>query len=344
MIVPVRKLDFTGVEGKRLFVGLLAADAKNLRLIEVDSAQSIYLDARCLMAGKYQITAVGANQYFAVLGKGLNQLVRFMLSDEAGHSTQPGEINPMIARIVNQLAKHREVAMLGHRAVVSEDRRQLDGFVGRSYFVVSNFEVHDYFSMACEALRGNLKFYTASIHGRDMTAVYAAKSDTIKMNEVVLKQGAVIQNSETAGRAIRSACVVLDSVSRQWSVDRFYADTRVLHIRGAKLRDRMMQSADTLSGYQMSSEEISSAIAKARSRSLSPEALQAGRSKLVSRAERLGVSAELVDQILSSLTLDTRRAPTLFDIYTKCLLQAANTNLNRSMPLRQFAFSLVFGG
>lgn len=344
MIVPVRKLDFTGSEGKRLFVQLLATDAKHLRLIEVDSAKAIYLDANCLMAGRYQITTVGANQYFAVLGKGLNQLVRFVLTDDLGHATQPSEVNPLIARMVNQMAKHRETAMLGCRAVVSEDRRQLDGFVGRSYFVVSNAEVHDYFGMACEALRGNLKFYTASVYGRDMTAVYAANTDKIKVNEVILKQGAVIQNSETAGRAIRSACVVLDSVSRQWSVDRFHADTRVLHIRGAKLRDRMMQSADTLAGYQMLPEEIAASIAKARARKLPPEALQAGRARLVARAERLGVSAEVVDQILSAVNADNRRTPTLFDIYTKCLLQAANTNLNRSMPLRQFAFSLVFGG
>src|SRR5690606_18063396 len=119
------------------------------------------------LSGKYALTSVGAGQYFGYIAKGLGQTVRFMLTDDQGHSVAPDAVYPLVSKIVNQLVRHRQDALIGCRAILSEDRCEFDGFVGRSYCLVSNDEIHSHFTLACEMLRGNPQFYSASINGRD---------------------------------------------------------------------------------------------------------------------------------------------------------------------------------
>ena len=346
MIVPSRKLVFSGDTGKAALAARLAADAKHLRMLRVTEPREIFLSASGKLAGKYAMTAVGANQYLTAVSRGLPQLVRFMMSEDGGHITAPDKLYPVLAKIVNQLLHHRGEAMAGCRAILCEQRKELDGFVGRSYCLVPNEEVNDQFGMACEMLRGGPQFYTAAINGRDITLVHIAKRQSIVVGNTVFKTGAVIQNSETAGRAIRSACVVIDSVSRTWSADRFYPDTRVMHVRGAKLRDRMMQSADNLSAYQLSVEDIEVAVATAMARPAIAErttqAIDGFKLGFSRKAERMGVSATATEQVLAAIPLTTKPTPTLFDVYVRCLLVASASNVQRSLPLRQLAFSLVF--
>ena len=346
MLVSGRRMEFSGSSGKADLLSRLESDTKHLKIVRVDDAKQLYLSAAGLLAGKYALTNVGATQYFGYIGKGLSQLVRFMLSAEQGHSTEPVKLYPVLARTINQLLAHRQEALHGCRAICADDREQLDGFVGRSYCLVPNFEVAEYFTMACEMLRGNPQFYHAALHGRDMTLVNISRKDPTMVGQVGLRTGAVMQNSETAGRAIRSACVVLDSVSRTWSADSFYSDTRVMHVRGAKLRDKMMQSADSLNTRQLSADVVEQAVATAYRtpilRDKSERSIAAFSRGLHVKAEKFGVTSGAVDQVLAAMRLDVGRIPTSFDLYTQCLLVAKDANVQRSLPLRQLAFSVVF--
>lgn len=346
MLVSGRRMEFSGSNGKNALMLRLESDAKHLKILRVSDVKQLFLSAAGLLAGKYALTNVGATQYLGYIGKGLSQLVRFMLSAEQGHSTDPARLYPVLARMINQLLAHREEALQGCRAICADDREQLDGFVGRSYCLVPNLEVAEYFAMACEMLRGNPQFYHAALHGRDMTLVNISRKNPLLVGQIGVRTGAVVQNSETAGRAIRSACVVLDSVSRTWSADSFYTDTRVMHVRGAKLRDKMMQSADSLNTRQMSADDISqaltAAVRKPILRAKTDAAVAEFSRGLHAKAERFGVTAGAVDQVLASLQFDGPRVMTSFDLYTRCLAVAKDANVQRSLPLRQLAFSVVF--
>jgi hypothetical protein len=346
MIVPVRKIEFAGESGRANLAARLAADAKSLRMLRVASAKEVFLGANGKLANRYELTTVGANQYLTAVAKGLPQLVRFLLTPDVGHVTSPGIVYPILAKVINQMALHRQDVLLDCRAVLAEDRQQLDGFVGRSYCLVPNAEVNEQFTLSCDLLRGTPQFYTASIHGRDVTIVHVARKQSITVNDVVFKTGAVIQNSETAGRAIRSACVLIDSVTKTWSADRFYPDTRVMHVKGSKLRERMMQSADNLSAHQFPIEEIEHDLNAAMLLPIiserSMQAIEAFKQKFAARAERMGVSATASEQILSAIPFTSRVTPTVFDAYVRCLTVARATNVQRSLPIRQLAFSLIF--
>jgi hypothetical protein len=346
MIVPVRKIEFVGEPGKANLQARLAADAKYLRVLRVSQAREVFLGANGKMAGQYEMTTIGANQYLTAVAKGLPQLVRFMLSADAGHAVVPATLYPVLAKTINQIASHRQDSLVDCRAILSEDRKQLDGFVGRSYCLVPNAEVNEQFALSCELLRGTPQFYTAAVYGRDVTIVHVSRRQSATVNGVVFKPGAVMQNSETAGRAIRSACVLIDSVTKTWSADRFYPDTRVTHVKGSKLRDRMMQSADNLRGHQIAIDEIEHDLAAAMSSPVIPErsvpAIESFKQKFTARAERMGVSATTAEQVLSAIPFTSPTTPSIFDAYVKCLNVARLVNVQRSLPIRQLAFSLLF--
>lgn len=346
MIVPVRKIEFVGESGRVNMLARLASDAKNLRMLRISQAKEVFLAANGKLANRYELTTVGANQYLTAVAKGLPQLVRFLLTPDVGHVTSPTVVYPLLAKLINQMALHRQDMLIDCRAILSEDRLQLDGFVGRSYCLVPNAEVNEQFTLSCDLLRGSPQFYTASIHGRDITIVHVARKKSITVDDVVFKTGAVMQNSETAGRAIRSACVLIDSITKTWSADRFYSDTRVMHVKGSKLRERMMQSADNLSSHQFSIDEIEHDLHAAMAMPIiserSVQAIEAFKQKFASRAERMGVSATATEQILSAIPFTARVTPTVFDAYVRCLNVARGINVQRSLPVRQLAFSLIF--
>lgn len=369
MIASTRKREYLGPTTQSKFIQRLAQDVATLNMQAVEDIRRIGLGANGRVAGKYQLTTVGAGQYFGAIASGLYATVRYMLtggvkadddsarSESQRHSTEPAQLFPVLAKVTNQLLVHRADALQGYRMIYAEDRMQLDGVVGRTYKLVSNADIYEQFGQSCELLSGNPQYVAGYLQGREMTAVHLSKTTAFRCGDVVFRHGAMVQNSETAGRAIRSACVLMDSVTKTWSSDRFYADTRVKHVRGAKLRDRMMQSADNLRTYQADLDNVEEDVYWAMSAPLvqdgSDAEMKTFASRFAARADRLGVSATAAKQILSSLRkpsaapgrggyLTRQVVPTVFDLYVACLEYAKAVNVQRSIPLRQLAFSLLF--
>ncbi len=71
--------------------------------------------------------------------------------------------------------------------------------------------------------QGSMQFFYGSFDGRDMTVVSSSREQVkLSGSPTGTYIGALCQNGETAGRAIRLTPIVLDGVSRSWTAAPFY--------------------------------------------------------------------------------------------------------------------------
>ena len=330
------------------FTQRLRQDDEALDFVKVTDPKDLMFSKDGLLQGRYRLNVVGAAQLLPAIASGEYTTIRGLLRDDHPDIKRPN-IVPMFCHCMNLYVKHRFPALEGHRLILNTKTNEVDGFVGRSYVLVRNSVVFEQFVQSCELIRGNPKFSSAQLHGRDMVVTFAVSRPlSEKSGAVSLFNGVVIQNRETAGRAIRAANIILDSKSRTWSADGFYSDTRVPHIKGKRFREKMMQMADALATRQPKSSDIMAAFIAAQSRILGnrwDEALQKKiRRSLVARAESLHATATLVDRVFDEMQEKHKAKPTLFDLYTSCLAVASQGRLGNSLPLRQLAYAIVTNG
>lgn len=333
---------------KDAFLNQLSVDNKAKTIITVDSAESIYLNNQGLFAGKYQLTPTGADQYLGALSKGLYQTIRSLMI-EPHVDVDTRKLPPLVAQIVNRILVHRFPAIRGRRAVCCSVRNQLDGFVSRSYAMVTNEQVYGLFSDACDIFKFRTQLLCGALDGRDMTAVVASK-EPIKLpgsSNSGLYVGALCQNGETAGRAIRATTIILDARSRSWSVAPFDKGLRISHLKSRKLRDKMMVMGDTLATKQLFActvaPRFNASASKPVSATWDETAIKTFRSKLNHIGEHYYVNATHVDHVIDRLPEAGRRPPSVQAVYLACLQVADEISVGMSVPVRQLAYRLVFG-
>jgi len=347
LIAPVRHLKYRAGQ-KEAFLAQLSLDNRAKSIITADTAEAIFLNNQALFAGKYQMTQTGAEQYLTEIAKGLYQTVR-SLAAETRPEIDTQKLPALVAQLVNRSLVYRFPAIRGRRAVCCTARNQLDGFVSRSYAMVTNEQVYGLFSDACDVFRFRTHLLCGALDGRDMTAVVASP-EPIKLlggAKSCLHVGALCQNGETAGRAIRATTIILDSKSRSWSVAPFDKDLRISHLRSRKLRDRMMVMGDALATKQLFACTVAPRYAasaeKRVAKTWDEAAIKQFRAKLSVIGEHYYVHASHIDSVVELLPTARRIAPSAQDVYQACLQVADNIAVGLSVPVRQLAYRLVFG-
>lgn len=346
LIAPVRKLHFTSSERER-FVNQLAMDNTSKVIKSVEELRDAALSPNGLFNGVYQLTQIGAEQYFNCLARGMYQTVRSLVNEEHP-DVNTRELPTLVARLANATLKHRYAALEGRRAVCCESRKQLDGFVSRSYVMISNEQVYGLFKDSCEMMKYKMPMLCGAIDARDMTVVVSARESlkTPDGKALGLYMGAVCQNGETAGRAIRTAPTLLDSKSKSWSVAPFERDLRLSHTKSRKLRDKMMAMGDLLATNQVAVAKnaiMFHAAAKKRvAKDWNAKSRRGLRAGLVGKGDQMHVGSHSVDKIIELLPADDNRPPTLQDVYLATLEVADSMPVGNSIPVRQLAYKLVF--
>lgn len=342
-ICPVRTLDFDKTEFDKL-QRQLALDDSSLDIQKVEAAKDISFDAGGRLQGKYRLNVVGASQFFSELSSGFYSVAKGILSDEHPDIKQSEAVR-LVCLLSNRIAAHRYPAIVGCRLIFDSLRSELDGFVGRSYVLVKNSTVMQQFVQSCELIRGFPQFFKAQLSGRDLTATFVVESAISGNSSLRLRNGVVVQNRETSGRAIRAANIVFDSVSKDWAADEFYTNTRVPHVRGRRFRDKMMTMADALAERQPDASNLVLLFEQARTRRLGvrfDDSLRKRiRKQLALRAVHLHVPMQSIDFVLDCMAARHANKPTLFDLYLCCLEVASRARFGNSLPLRQLAYALV---
>lgn len=346
LISPTRRLTYSD-KMTQSFLQQLALDDSAKRIITVEDLADVLMSNEGLFAGEFQLTQGGAEQYLNFLAKGLYQTVRSLMA-ETHPDVDAKKLRPLVAQLVNRVLAHRIAAVRGMRAVCCRQRKQLDGFVSKSYVMISNEQVFGLFKDACDVFRGSHSFYRAELDARDMTIVMLSRDQIVTADGATGAYiGAVCQNGETAGRAIRATPIVLDAVSRSWSAAPFDKELRISHTRSRKLRDRMMAIADTLSSRQIATVSRMGKLLAAGRNAVSPKwdatTVRRFKSQLVATGESLHVHAGHIEEIMAVLPAADKRPPSARQVYTACLQQADSGALGLSMPLRQLAFQIMFG-
>jgi hypothetical protein len=328
------------------FLKQLVSDNDHLVTISIDELRQVAFDARGKFGQEYGMTSVGAEQYLNAVTKGLYQVVRSIMNEKREDIDTRNRVQ-LVSSMVNQLAKYRFNALVGMRAICCSSRLQLDGFVSKSYLLVTNDTVHRLFMDACDSLPTKLQLLCGELDGRDMTVVLAAREPLrLSSGKSGLYIGAVCQNGETAGRAIRQSPILLDLKSRSWSVAPFEAGLRVPHLRSKQLRDRMMRLGDTLADCHRNVVEQAGNYHDAAQQRVAPKwdppAVQKLRERLVRLSDGLYVQTTYLDEIINLLPEPGDRPPSWQDVYVIALHVADGIRIGASLPVRQLAYRMLF--
>lgn len=346
-IVPVQTLTFDRSQRKQFVETLETYDAA-LNYHRIEEPDDLMFNREGLFQGAYRLNTLGASQLFGEICPGFYSVVRALCNDDhEGINSQ--EVIPLICGTSNRIARHRFPQLEGCRVILDDERKELDGFVGRRYVLVKNSQVFNQFVQGCEMIRGNPEFFGAQLHGRDLTATFAVtKPLASRQVDRRFYTGVAVQNRESAGRAVRAANIVYDSITQTWSADQFYTETRVPHTRGKRFRDKMMRMADALATRQPKQSVLLNRFGEASAIVLGPkldDSLLAKIGKrLAARASSFNVNKTQIDQVLEDLRITKSGKCRLLDVYSACLRVATNGRVSNSLPLRQLAWNIVMAG
>lgn len=333
-----------GIGRQSEFKARLTADKQALRLVSVETARDVFLGKDARVGSKYRLTPTGGSQLFSAMSPGLYQMLRHIEQSTKGDVKRDKLLNT-VGDIANRVAVLQERDLLTKKLVCCEERKQLDGFVGSKYRLVTNASVFDMLLESCDAMRGKPKFFIGELLGREMTAVLLAE----KPMRHKLHTGIILQNSETAGRAIRVAAVLYDRTTKNWSISPFTRETRIPHLRSKQIRNKMQMLPDSLASQQKQIESTISEYETANNdlliRTQASDAVDKLHVRLSSRAASHGVSAAdlaaVIDVFSVAITAKNAR-PSIATLYNACCEVADHKPCGRSIGLRQMAFSLVF--
>ena len=344
---PSRKLEF-GANQYQAFLTQLEIDAKNKIVVSISKPEELYLDSqRARVGGKYQMTPIGGEQLLNSLAKGLYPTIRSLVAEDRIDINHK-DIPPLVAQVVNRITRHRFPAVEARRMVCCDRRQQIDGFVSKSYAMISNDRVMGLFNDACELMPQKMTMLRAELSGREMTFVVSAR-ESLRLNgkEIGVYGGALCQNGETAGRAIRAANILLDATTKSWSVSPFENALRISHTKSRKLRDKMMAMGDELASRRLSTNVIAARLSQSPAKIVMPDwttkSVGKFRGRLLSVAESLHVNASSIDEVMALLPPEnSRKPPSVGRVYSACLEVADELAVGKSISLRQLAYKLMF--
>ena len=341
IIVPDRSIRYAGHQLSE-FKSQLQLDAAKRHILSFDDdPKSFYLSRDCRLGGIYSLSSTGAGQYLNAWGRGLGPLVNSLVSESNPDVNQ--QLCPeTVAGIVNRVIKFRSPTMSGYKAIICKDRKQLDGFVTRSYKLISNELVYRQFEQASESVAGNFNLHLAELNGLEMTAVLIDPKSTLNCHGIKFCFGILLQNAETAGRAVRASSVMIDSITRTWALMPFDSSCRVIHRRGKAFRDKMIQMGDSLAQrHKIAKSTVSTVKDDPRKRSFewSEDKKEKYRRQLLRLGDEQGLLASHLDPVLDSLQ-DYPRV-SAWDTYAALLSGANQVSASQSLPLRQLAYRLL---
>ena len=247
-----RKLQFKGHQLAE-FKDQIAKDSTSREILKLDPKEKLpkqfLLSKSGLMDSKYALTRTGVLQLCNVLSPGLYQVVKGLITDDhplVDHTR--ADLRAVL--IINNMLSHKAPALARHKAIVCSERKQLDGFVTGSYQLVSNDTVFRHFENACEMV-GSMRMHTAYLNGQTLTVIMVPKKPkvgkVVGAKNVKFQVGVMLQNSETAGKAIQTMPVVMDNFTKRWSCGKANKECTVQHRKGKVFQNKMMMMGDALS-------------------------------------------------------------------------------------------------
>lgn len=336
-----RKLQFKGHQIKE-FKDQIAKDSNSREILKLDSKEKLpkqfLISKSGLMDSKYALTRTGVMQLCNVLSPGLYQVVKGLLTDDhpmLDHTK--AELHAV--SIINNLLLHKAPALDRHKAIVCSDRKELDGFVTGSYQLVSNDTVFRHFENACEMV-GSMRLHTAYLNGQTLTAIMVPKKPQVgKVNgakNVKFQVGVMLQNSETAGKAIQTMPVVMDNFTKRWSCGKANKDCTVQHRKGKVFQNKMMMMGDALSKRYKEESKPFTASASSTTKLIRGNTTWTAQ-KLVSSGALATISQ------LKGLDFDLANAHKFpsWVLYQQLLKAADSLAIEASLALRQTAFNLI---
>ncbi|MGI9555581.1 MAG: hypothetical protein ACR2M9_01855 [Cyanophyceae cyanobacterium] len=230
----------------------MANDAKHRQVLRLDpkikEPKQFMLDKTGRLAGKYKLTRTGGMQLANAMGRGMYQLILDLDSDQdpdINHTLSP----KILASTLNSLIRLRKSRIARHKAIVCDERNELDGFVASSYQLVSNEKIFRHYEQACE-LVGKFRFHSAYLSGLEMTVLLmptdAKPWGLPGTNNARFQTGLVLQNSETAGRSVRATLAYIDTITRSWSCASWERENKVQHRKGKVFQQKIMMMGDSL--------------------------------------------------------------------------------------------------
>lgn len=251
LITKERSLAYRGHQHQE-FKDRLANDAKHRQVLRLDpkvkEPKQFMLDKTGRLAGKYRLTRTGGMQLANSLGRGMYQLILDLDSDQdpdINHDSSP----TLLSSTLNSLIRLRKPRIARHKAIVCDERNELDGFVASSYQLVSNEKIFRHYEQACD-LVGKFRFYSAYLSGLEMLVLHMpsdGKPFGLPATESARFQtGLVLQNSETAGRSLRATLVYMDTITRSWSCAPWSREAKVQHRKGKVFQQKIMMMGDSL--------------------------------------------------------------------------------------------------
>lgn len=337
-----RKLQFKGHQLTE-FKDQIAKDSNSREIIKLDpkekSPKQFLLSKSGLMDSKYALTRTGVLQLCNVLSPGLYQVVKGLITDE----------HPMVdhtkadlraVAIINNLLVHKAPALDRHKAIVCSDRKQLDGFVTGSYQLVSNDTVFRHFENACEMV-GSMRMHTAYLNGQTLTVIMVPKKPKVGKvtgaKNVKFQVGVMLQNSETAGKAIQTMPVVMDNFTKRWSCGKANKECTVQHRKGKVFQNKMMMMGDALSKrYKEEAKPFTpSSTANVK---LPPQRKETWTAQKLVETGSLATISQL-----KGLDFDVANAHKFprWMLYQQLLKAADSLAIEASLVLRQTAFNLI---
>ncbi len=335
LITKERSLAYRGHQHQE-FKDRLANDAKNRQVLRLDpkakAPKPFLLDKRGRLDGKYTLTRTGGMQLANAMGRGMYQLILDLDGDQdpdINHDKSP----TLLASTLNSLIRLRKPRIARHKAIVCDERMELDGFVASSYQLVSNEKIFRHYEQACE-LVGKFRFHSAYLSGLEMLVLLMPSDGKVfgvpSTENARFQTGLVLQNSETAGRSVRSTLVYMDTITRSWSCAPWSKDNKVQHRKGKVFGQKIMMMGDSLSHVYRNNKVSKLINAPNRAQSILSRQNK-GRSPL--SVDSLTLSA------LSGLELDN--VSTSWELYKELLKEANKLSATKSIALRQAAGLLL---
>lgn len=337
LITKERSLAYRGHQQQE-FKDRLANDAKYRQVLRLDpkvkEPKQFMLDKAGRLAGKYKLTRTGGMQLANAMGRGMYQLILDLDADQdpdINHDNSPR----ILASTLNSLIRLRQPRIARHKAIVCDERMELDGFVASSYQLVSNEKIFRHYEQACE-LVGKFRFHSAYLSGLEMLVLLMPSDGKAfgmtSTENARFQTGLVLQNSETAGRSVRSTLVYMDTITRSWSCAPWSKDNKVQHRKGKVFQQKIMMMGDSLS-HTYRNNKASKLVAAPNG--LTTNAILSRQSKSMSP---LSVDS-LTRSALSGLELDN--VSTTWDLYKELIKEANKLPATKSIALRQAAGLLL---
>lgn len=331
-----RSLHFSGPENVPALQDQLIHDKDQLKVVDIKKLDDVVVTNAGLTTGGYRYTWPALSQLVSVCGPGLYTYLKDTHENRKG----PDLFNHLAVMLNNSL-KFNFDEMQDTRLICTDDKKTVDGHVGKKYVVVHNATVFGNVLNACTNMRGKPEFHSAHISGRDLTTLFFAKTPISSFSNASIYRGLLVQNRETSGRSIRLTNLLMDSYTGTWSADNFYPDTRIAHVASKTIQGKIDAMTDVLGERQPPVDTI----VKQFEKSFKPvdipdwgvESKQILNSKISGHLSRYGLPKHIIETVQAKL-ISHPGIPLLHDVYGAMLSSSGELGTMYGLELRTAAY------